>query len=136
MPEGPLRRNVKISARAWQILRWSKYKLKLRNYRECLLEMIKNAPKSEDPIFVKDIAKSFDLKKHKIYIKEKVPKNENLTDSVISIRPKTVLLTVEVIEILSGMSNLSLLSGFSYSDAIEYLAQKNNLIPNNLLKND
>lgn len=114
--------NVKISSRAWEILRWAKAELNAKSYSDTIIDMEKRLSK----ISQKEILQTFDDEKHSI--KAKIPGKS--TDT----KPKTILLTPEARKVLLRLKAKSNEYRFTFSDGIEFLSTKNKFLPDHLKK--
>ncbi len=110
-------KTVKISGRAWALLRRAKYQLNAKSYSEAIMrmaEMMGNKIKSE-------IQKEREyFTPHRHVIRQKRPDNvKNLI-----LKPKTIVLTSEAHQLLQQIKVESDIPEFTLSDAIEFLVTK------------
>ncbi len=114
--------NIKISSKAWELLRWAKFELNEKSYSDAIIFLnnsLKNPSKS-----LKKTLKSFDVHRHRIKTKTPDERNTIVFDS----KPKTILLRPDAQKILNRLKLESNLSAFTYSDAIEFLIKENRSI--------
>ncbi len=114
--------NIKISSKAWELLRWGKFELNEKSYSDAIIFLnnsIKNPSKS-----LKKTLQSFDVHRHRI--KTKTPDERSMIAS--DSKPKTILLRPDAQKILNRLKLESNLSAFTYSDAIEFLIKENRSI--------
>jgi predicted CopG family antitoxin len=125
--------NVKISSRAWELLRWAKFELDAKSYSEVIVslnEKIQNRSKR-----LKKTLEHFNEKRHRI--KTKTP--EDMKNSIPLLeKPKTILLRPEAHKILNRLKLESNKPAYTFSDGIEFLIKENkeiwNAIPDRLKK--
>lgn len=129
MPENA--QNVKVSSRAWELLRWAKFELDAKSYSEVIVslnEKIQNRSKR-----LKKTLEHFDEKRHRI--KTKTPEDMENTISLPE-KPKTILLRSGAHKILNRLKLESNKPAYTFSDGIEFLIKENkeiwNAIPNRL----
>ncbi len=125
--------NIKISSRAWELLRWAKFELDARSYSEGIVllnKKIQNRSKS-----LKKALESFDEKRHRI--KVKTPEDVKNSNFLLE-KPKTILLRAEAHKILNRLKLESNRPAYTFSDGIEFLIKENkdvwNAIPDRLKK--
>ncbi|MFX0208742.1 MAG: hypothetical protein ACFFDT_22360 [Candidatus Hodarchaeota archaeon] len=128
MPQKP--QNIKISSRAWELLRWAKFKLSTKSYGDAIVQMDERIAKSRSGR-LKESLQEFDEEKHRI--KVKIPEDEN-TPIHQPTKPKTILLNPEAHRILERVKIESNEPAYTFSDAIEFLVSENNLMPDHLRK--
>ncbi|MFX0183389.1 MAG: hypothetical protein ACFE95_09945 [Candidatus Hodarchaeota archaeon] len=131
MPENA--QNVKISSKAWELLRWAKFELDAKSYSEVIVslnEKIQNRSKR-----LEKTLEDFDEKRHRI--KTKTPEDVKNTSSMLE-TPKTILLRPEAHRILNRLKLESNKPAYTFSDGIEFLIKENkeiwNAIPDRLKK--
>jgi predicted CopG family antitoxin len=108
--------NVKISSKAWEMLRWAKFELNEKSYSDVLINldgMVQNSAQS-----LQKTLKGFDESRHRI--ESKIPGELKVTKS-----SKTILLRPEAHKILNRLKLESNKSAYTFSDAIEFLVQQN-----------
>ena len=108
--------NIKISSKAWEMLRWAKLELNVRSYSDVLIQLdsaIQNRAKS-----LQNVLKEFDETRHRI--EAKVPGEIKVTKS-----SKTILLRPEARLILARIKTETNKPEYTFSDAIEFLIQQN-----------
>ncbi|MFW9855266.1 MAG: hypothetical protein ACFFFG_09395 [Candidatus Thorarchaeota archaeon] len=106
--------NVKISDRAWQLLRWAKHELDVKSYSDVIItldEQITNSRKK-----LEESLKTFDVERHRI--QTKTPDDSGLRASP---GPKTILLQTEARRILNRLKLESDRTDYTFSDAIDFL---------------
>jgi predicted CopG family antitoxin len=111
--------NVKISSKAWEMLRWAKFELNDKSYSDVLVKLngtIQNREKS-----LQKALKGFDESRHRI--ESKIPGENKVTKS-----SKTILLRPDAHKILSRLKLESTKSAYTFSDAIEFLIKQNQSI--------
>jgi predicted CopG family antitoxin len=111
--------NVKISSKAWEMLRWAKFELNEKSYSDVLIKldgMIQNRAQS-----LLNALKEFDENRHRI--ESKIPGELTVTKS-----SKTILLRPDAHKILSRLKLESNKSAYTFSDGIEFLIQQNTTI--------
>ena len=114
--------NIKISARAWELLRWAKFELRVKSYSEVIVCLYEDLFDRQSKL--KNSLKDFDKSLHRI--KGKVPQEEPSNPDAI--RPKTILLSPVARRILSKLKLESRESAYTFSDGIEFLIQQNDEI--------
>jgi predicted CopG family antitoxin len=115
--------NIKISSKAWEMLRWAKFDLNEKSYSDVLIKldaMIQNSAQS-----LKKALTGFDENRHRI--ESKIPGEDTVNKS-----SKTILLRPEAHKILSRLKLESNKSTYTFSDAIEFLIQQNQKIWENI----
>ncbi|MFX1511431.1 MAG: hypothetical protein ACFFCQ_02485 [Promethearchaeota archaeon] len=117
--------NIKISSKAWELLRWAKFKQEAKSYSDTILQMDKKIAKSRTGRLKKSL-EEFDEERHRI--KVKTPKDEN-KELPQTTKPKTILLTLEAHRILEMVKLESNQPAYTFSDAIEFLVKENKLLP-------
>jgi len=124
--------NIKISSKAWELLRWAKFELNEKSYSDTIL-ILNNTIQNRSKRLEKTL-KQFDKDRHRIKTKTPADKNINPSDK----KPKTILLRPDAQKILNRLKLESNISAYTYSDAIEFLIQANpniwNEIPDRLRK--
>ncbi|MFW9993517.1 MAG: hypothetical protein ACFFD4_15845 [Candidatus Odinarchaeota archaeon] len=128
MAEEP--RNVRISGIAWELLRWSKYKLGAKSYSDAIIVMSGNIAKTRTNRLQKTLSR-FDEKRHRV--KVKLPKNSSEPSSSRD-KPKTILLDPEARDLLEMIKLETNEPAYTFSDAIEFLVTENDLLPDHLKK--
>ncbi len=111
--------NVKISSKAWEMLRWAKFELTEKSYSDVLIKLdgtIQNRVHS-----LQEELKEFDEGRHRIEMK--IPGEGKVTKS-----SKTILLRPDAHKILSRLKLESNTSAYTFSDAIEFLIKQNSAI--------
>ena len=114
--------NIKISARAWELLRWAKFELNLKSYSEVIVRLYEDLVDRQSKL--NNSLKDFDKSLHRV--KGKVPQEKSSNPDVIS--PKTILLSPVARRILGKLKLESRKSAYTFSDGIEFLIQQNNEI--------
>jgi predicted CopG family antitoxin len=126
MPETA--QNIKISSRAWELLRWAKFQLNSKSYSEVIIELDKKI--QYQPHRLKKSLQNFDEEKHRIKVKtpgdKPVPKD---------LKPKTILLSQDAHRILERLKVESSEPAYTFSDAIEFLVDANGLLPKRFVNN-
>ena len=112
--------NVKISGRAWEILRWAKFELNEKSYSDVLVTLDANIDNRIESL--EKSLDSFDEKRHRI--KSKTPDQGSTSSSDLD-KPKTILLSPIARKILHRIKLESKKPEYTYSDAIEFLARQN-----------
>jgi hypothetical protein len=110
--------NIKISARAWELLRWAKFELNLKSYSDVVVRLDEDLDDRSRKI--QNSMKDFDAEKHRI--KSKIP--EKGKEPEIQ-KPKTILLRPDARRVLSRLKLESNEPAYTFSDAIEFLIQQN-----------
>ena len=122
--------NIKISARAWELLRWAKFELNEKSYSEVIARLHKGLLDRQRKL--ESALKDFDESLHRI--KSKVPQED--ASNPVFLRPKTILLSPEARRILNRLKLESRESAYTFSDGIEFLIKQNDeiwaKIPNQL----
>ncbi|MFX0052789.1 MAG: hypothetical protein ACFFAJ_15520 [Candidatus Hodarchaeota archaeon] len=125
--------NVKISSRAWELLRWAKIELDAKSYSDVIIsldEKIQNRSKR-----LRKTLEQFDETRHRI--QTKTPKDQPDASST-SVKPKTILLRPDAHKILSKIKVISSQPAYTFSDGIEFLIKENkeiwDAIPDRLKK--
>lgn len=116
--------NIRISSRAWEILRWAKYELNTKSYSESL-NIMNDRIKNRSEKLIKAV-QNFDYSLH--IIKSKVPEAEQISSK----KAKTILIDERTHRLLEKIKVESNEPAFTFSDAIEFLAKENNLLPEHL----
>ncbi len=119
--------NIKISNRAWELLRWAKFELEAKSYSDVIISMnnkIKNRSKSLEKALL-----TFDEERHRI--KSKTPDDEG-NSRTFHEKPKTILLRPDAHKILNRLKIESNQPAYTFSDAIEFLIRENKVIWDNL----
>lgn len=111
--------NVKISSKAWELLRWAKFELNERSYSDAIILLNKSLHNPSNCL--QKTLKHFDIHRHRI--KTKTPDERNASKA--SNGPKTILLRPVAQKVLTRLKLESNLSAFTYSDAIEFLIKEN-----------
>jgi predicted CopG family antitoxin len=112
--------NIKISSKAWELLRWAKFELDSKSYSDVIVslnEKIQNRLKR-----LEKTLENFDEKRHRI--KTKTPEDVKTSDSFPE-KPKTVLLRSNAHRILSRLKLESNKPAYTFSDGIEFLIREN-----------
>ena len=115
--------NVKISSKAWEMLRWAKFELTEKSYSDVLIKLdgtIQNSAHS-----LQKTLEGFDEERHRI--EAKVPGEDKVAKS-----SKTILLRPDAHKILGRLKLESNKSAYTFSDAIEFLIQQNSKIWDNI----
>ena len=118
--------NIRISSRAWEILRWAKYELNTKSYSDSL-NIMNDHIKNRSEKLIKAV-QNFDTSLHTI--KSKVPEIEQVSSK----KAKTILIDEKTHRLLEKIKVESNEPAFTFSDAIEFLAKENNLLPEHLKK--
>ena len=119
--------NIKVSNRAWELLRWAKFELDVKSYSDVIILMnnrIENRSKSLEKALL-----SFDEERHRI--KVKTP-DDHGDSRIFYEKPKTILLRPDTHKILNRLKIESNQPAYTFSDAIEFLVRENKDIWNNL----
>ncbi len=111
--------NVKISSKAWEMLRWAKFELKEKSYSDVLLKLDGKIQNSSQTL--ENELTNFDEKRHRI--ESKNPGENKVTKS-----SKTILLRPDAHDILRRLKFESNKSEYTFSDAIEFLIKQNEKI--------
>jgi predicted CopG family antitoxin len=120
--------NVKISDRAWQLLRWAKHELGVKSYSEVIRTLDEQITDSSKKL--QQSLKTFDVERHRI--KTKTPDESGLKSSQ---GPKTILLQMEARKILNRLKLESNRADYTFSDAIDFLVEISGVeIPERLKK--
>ena len=114
--------NIKISAVAWNLLRWAKGKLKVKTYSDVIIKLDRYLQST--PQLVQISLKNFNKDRHKISVK--TPEDEGSSTSLE--KPKTIILTTVAHDILFRIKVESTKSAYTFSDAIEFLIKYNSNI--------
>ena len=88
--------NIKISARAWELLRWAKFELKEKSYSNVVVRLHDSLDNRQRKL--ENELKNFDEDRHRI--KSKIPENAS---SPVYLKPKTILLSPEARRILNRL---------------------------------
>ncbi len=115
--------NVKISSKAWEMLRWAKFELKEKSYSEVLLKL--DATIYDRTKSLESALKGYDEGRHRI--ESKIPGEDKVKKS-----SKTILLRPDAHTILSRIKVEVNKSGYTFSDAIEFLVRQNPKIWENI----
>ena len=118
--------NIRISSRAWEILRWAKYELNTKSYIDSL-NIMNDHIKNRSEKLIKAV-QNFDTSLHTI--KSKVPEIEQVSSK----KAKTILIDEKTHRLLEKIKVESNEPAFTFSDAIEFLAKENSLLPEHLKK--
>lgn len=110
-------KTIKISGRAWALLRRAKYQLDAKSYSEAILKMADMMGTKMRAEIQKE-RQYFNPQRH--VIRQKRPDNVKS----LSIKPKTIVLTAEAHQLLNRIKIESDLPEFTLSDAIEFLVSK------------
>ncbi|MFX1283967.1 MAG: hypothetical protein ACFFB5_09945 [Promethearchaeota archaeon] len=119
--------NIKISNRAWELLRWAKFELEAKSYSDVIILMdkkIKNRSKSLEKALM-----TFDEERHRI--KSKTPEDEG-NSRIFHEKPKTILLRPDAHKMLNRLKIESNQPAYTFSDAIEFLVRENKDIWKNI----
>ena len=115
--------NVRISPRAWELLRYAKLEKDSKSYSELIIEMDNKIGKDRSKYIQKDM-ESFEKSLHQVSSKD-------------SRGSKTVLLSNDARKILETIKVISNEPAFTFSDAIEFLVKHNKIkLPEHLIKLD
>ncbi len=110
-------KTVKISGRAWALLRRAKYQLNVRSYSEAIMIMAEMLGKDLKSELLKE--REY-FTPHRHVIRQKNPDNVK----ELALKPKTIVLTPQAHQLLQQIKVESDLSEFTLSDAIEFLVTK------------
>ncbi len=110
-------KTVKISGRAWALLRRAKYQLNAKSYSEAILLMNKMLGERMGEEIRKE-RDYFTPDRHKI--RQKRPDDV----SNLAIKPKTIVLSRDAHQLLQKIKIETDISEFTLSDAIEFLVSK------------
>ena len=113
--------NIKISARAWELLRWAKFELNVKSYSDVVIRLDEHLDDRSRK--VQKSMKDFDAEIHRI--KSKVPKlgaEEEIQ------KPKTILLRSDARRVLNRIKLESNEPAYTFSDGIEFLIKQNRTI--------
>ena len=114
--------NVRISPRAWELLRYAKLEKESKNYSNLIIELDSKV-KDKKKFLEKDM-ENFEKSLHQVSSKD-------------SKGSKTVLLSNEARKVLETIKVQSNEPAFTFSDAIEFLVKHNKIkIPEHLQKLD
>lgn len=115
--------NVRISPRAWELLRYAKLEKESKSYSELIIEMDQKIGGNKIKLLKKDV-ENFDKSIHQVSSKD-------------SKGSKTVLLSNEARKVLETIKVQSNEPAFTFSDAIEFLVKHNKIkLPEHLQKLD
>lgn len=115
--------NVRISPRAWELLRYAKLEKESKSYSELIIEMDQKIGGNRLKLLKKDV-ENFDKTVHQVSSKD-------------SKGSKTVLLSNEARKVLETIKVQSNEPAFTFSDAIEFLVKHNKIkLPEHLQKLD
>lgn len=115
--------NVRISPRAWELLRYAKLEKESKSYSELIIEMDTKIGGNKLKILQKDM-ENFERSLHQVSSKD-------------SKGSKTVLLSNDARKILETIKVQSNEPAFTFSDAIEFLVKQNKIkLPEHLQKYD
>ena len=110
--------NIKISAKAWELLRWPKFELKEKSYSNVVVRLHDSLDNRQRKL--ETALKDFDEDRHRI--KSKIPVNAS---SPVYLKPKTILLNPEARRILNRLKLESRESAYTFSDGLEFLIKQN-----------
>ncbi|MHA1945439.1 MAG: hypothetical protein ACXAC6_07875 [Candidatus Hodarchaeales archaeon] len=110
--------NIKISARAWELLRWAKFELKEKSYSNVVVRLNNSLDNRQRKL--ENELKNFDEDRHRI--KSKIPENAS---NPVFLKPKTILLSPEARRILNRLKLESRESAYTFSDGLEFLIRQN-----------
>ncbi len=110
--------NIKISARAWELLRWAKFELNVKSYSDVVVQLDNDLDDRSERIL--NSLKDFDSDKHRI--KSKLPGDS--TEQSFQ-KPKTILLRPDARKALNRIKLESNEPAYTFSDGIEFLIQQN-----------
>ena len=114
--------NIRISANSWNLLRRAKFELKTKSYSETIENLNRKLGKSRPQKLEAKLNEGFDEDRHRVNVKFPEDIDERIKSSK---RPKTIMVSETAQRILESIKIDSQLSGFSYSDAIEFLIKEN-----------
>lgn len=115
--------NVRISPRAWELLRYAKLEKDSKSYSELIIEMDEKVSNNRLKLLQKDM-ETFEKGLHQVSSKD-------------SKGSKTVLLSNEARKVLETIKVQSNEPSFTFSDAIEFLVKHNKIkLPEHLIKLD
>ncbi len=115
--------NVRISPRAWELLRYAKLEKESKSYSELIIEMDAKMGGNKLKLLQKEMD-NFDKRLHQVSSKD-------------SKGSKTVLLSNEARRVLETIKVQSNEPAFTFSDAIEFLVKQNKIkLPEHLQKLD
>jgi predicted CopG family antitoxin len=112
--------NVKISSRAWELLRWAKFELESKSYSDVIASLNKEIQNRSKRL--EKTLENFDEERHRI--KTKTPEDVKSSVSFLE-KPKTILLRSDAHKILSKLKLESNKPAYTFSDGIEFLIQEN-----------
>jgi predicted CopG family antitoxin len=119
-------KNIRISADAWNYLRRAKFELKTKSYSETIEKLKGNVGKSlKQKLETRLNQQGFDEDRHRVNVKFPEDTSDTIKSSK---RPKTIMVNEDAQRILEEIKLDSGLSGYSYSDAIEFLITENNIL--------
>ncbi|MHA2365368.1 MAG: hypothetical protein ACXAC7_15525 [Candidatus Hodarchaeales archaeon] len=118
-------KNLKISAIAWEILRWVKFELDTKSYSDTIISMF-NKIKANREKLLKSSLRSFNSKRHKIKVKN--PDSR----SGFSDKGKTILVSRKARKVLERIKIETGKPDYTYSDSIEFLARESGLLSGHL----
>jgi len=111
--------NVKISQRAWELLRWAKLETGLRSYSDVIKDIDKRIQKRSQKL--EHSLEDFSVDRHRIKIKIPADSKSHTHNSAVS---KTILLQKDARNILFRLKVESNRSEYTFSDAIEFLVRE------------
>ena len=115
--------NVRISPRAWELLRYAKLDKESKSYSELIIEMDQKIGGNQVKLLKKEV-ENFDKTVHQVSSKD-------------SKGSKKVLLSNEARKVLETIKVQSNEPAFTFSDAIEFLVKHNKIkLPEHLQKLD
>ena len=121
--------NIKISARAWELLRWAKLELEEKSYSDVVVRLHNSLENRQRKL--ENALKNFDEDLHRV--KSKGPENDSNPGYL---KPKTILLSPDARRILYRIKVESGESAYTFSDGLEFLIKQNEeiwtKIPNRL----
>jgi len=116
--------NIKISTRAWDLLRWAKMDLKAKTYSDVVIKLDQSLQSTYQ--LVQRSLENFKEDRHRMSVK--VPEDDGSDNSKTKIISKTIALTPVAHEILYRIKVESSESAYTFSDALEFLIKHNSAV--------
>lgn len=118
--------NIKISNKAWELLRWAKFELEAKSYSDVIILMNEKIPERSKKL--QNTLSNFDEKRHRIKTKHPEDPKKPLSRE----KPKTILLRPDAHKIVNKLKMESNEPAYTFSDGIEFLIIENTEIGNRL----
>ena len=118
-------KNIRISGKAWELLRWAKIKLRTKSYSETINALNTNLESNRYKKVqesLKSFKKQHGVGRHKIRVKTPNTPPKEIPDNELS---KTILLNYDAYDILEEIKSESRLPAYTFSYAIEFLIKGN-----------